>query len=123
MSEKRPKSGPKWPECALFVSKRLETKNGPYSGLRGSKPNSEGTYSTRKHPPFVVPKPLNHPNETPRPRYQWSLGAAGAQPRPRMVGANGGSTGVLGAKKMIFTKVFPRPFAMLNQEFLGRFEP
>ena len=63
------------------------------------------------------------PNETPRPPCQWSLGGAGGQPSPRTVQANGGSTGVPGAKKMIFSKVVPRPLGMLNQVFLGRFEP
>ena len=36
-------NGQKWPECALFVSKTPKTKNGPYLGLCGSKPNSEET--------------------------------------------------------------------------------
>ena len=40
-----------------------------------------------------------------------------------MVGANGGSTGVPEAKKMIFPKVVPRPLGMLKQVFLARFEP
>ena len=39
------------------------------------------------------------PNETRRPPYQWSLGAAGGPASPRTVGANGGSTRVPGAKK------------------------
>ena len=39
------------------------------------------------------------------------------------MGANGGSTGVPGAKKLIFFKVVPRPLEMLKQVFLGRFEP
>ena len=55
--------------------------------------------------------------------YQWSLGGAGGQPGPRTVGANGGSTRVPGAKKIIFSKVVPRPLGMLKQVFLGRFEP
>ena len=63
------------------------------------------------------------PNETPRPPYQWSLGEAGGQPGPRTVGANGGSTGVPGAKKIIFSKVVSRPLGMLRQVFLARFEP
>ena len=63
------------------------------------------------------------PNETRRPPYQWSLGAAGGPASPRTVGANGGSTRVPGAKKMIFSKVVPRPLGMLKQVFLGRFEP
>ena len=62
-------------------------------------------------------------NETGRPRYQWSLGAAGGPASPRTVGANGGSTRVPRAKKMIFSKVVPRPLGMLKQVFLGRFEP
>ena len=43
MSEKRPKHAQKWPERALLVSNRPKTNNGPYLGLRGSKPNSEAT--------------------------------------------------------------------------------
>ena len=39
------------------------------------------------------------------------------------MGANGGSTRVPGAKKLIFSKVVPRPLGMLKQVFLGRFEP
>ena len=63
------------------------------------------------------------PNETRRPPYQRSLGAAGGPASPRTVGANGGSTRVPGAKKIIFSKVVPRPLGMLKQVFLGRFEP
>ena len=63
------------------------------------------------------------PNEPPRPPYQWSLGGAGGQASPRTVGANGGSTRVPGAKKIIFSKVVPRPLGMLKQVILGRFEP
>ena len=62
-------------------------------------------------------------NEPLRPPYQWSLGGAGGQPSPRTVGANGGSTRVPGAKKIIFSKVVPRPLEMLKQVFLGHFEP
>ena len=63
------------------------------------------------------------PNETRRPPYQWSLCAAGGQPSPRTVGANGGSTKVPGAKKISFSKVVPIPLGMLKQVFLARFEP
>ena len=62
------------------------------------------------------------PNETRRPPYQWSLGAAGGPASPRTVGANRGSTRVPGAKKMIFSKIVPRPLRMLKQVFLGRFD-
>ena len=39
------------------------------------------------------------------------------------MGANGGSTRVPGAKKMIFSKIVPRPLRMRKRVFLGRFEP
>ena len=42
-----PKNSPKMAknglEFALLVSNNPKTKNGPYLGLRGSNPNSEGT--------------------------------------------------------------------------------
>ena len=57
------------------------------------------------------------------PPYHWSLGGAGGQPGLHTVGANGGSTRVHGAKRIIFSKVVPRPFGMLKQVFLARFEP
>ena len=45
------------------------------------------------------------------------------QPGPRPARANGRSTRVPGVKKIIFSKVVPRPLGMLKQVFLGRFEP
>ena len=39
------------------------------------------------------------------------------------MGASGGSTRVRSAKKIIFSKVVPRPLGMLKQVFFGRFEP
>ena len=41
--ENGPKIAKTWPECALFVSYRRKTEIGPYLGLCGSNPNSEGT--------------------------------------------------------------------------------
>ena len=120
MSEKRPKNGQKWPECALFVSNTPKTKNGPYLGLRGSKPNSEGTYSTRNAPLFVVSKPQNRLTSHLDPCTSAHL-VAPARP------AHGGGQrwvhrGPQG-KKNIFSKVVPRPLGMLKQVFLGCFEP
>ena len=69
---------------------------------------------------FQASEPLN---EIGRPPYQWSLGAAGGPASPRRVGANGASTRVPRAKKIIFSKVVPRPLGMLKQVFLGCFEP
>ena len=74
-------------------------------------------------PTFYGFQASKSPNKTCRPPYQWSLGAAGGPASPRTVGANGGSTRVLRAKKMIFFKVVPRPLGMLKQVFLGRLEP
>ena len=68
-------------------------------------------------PTFCGHHPSESPNETPRPSYQWSLGGAGRQPGPRMVGAKGGSTRVPGAEKIIFSKVVPRPLGMPKQVF------
>ena len=39
------------------------------------------------------------------------------------MGASGGSTRVPRAKKIIFSKVVPRPLGMLKPVFFGRFEP
>ena len=74
-------------------------------------------------PTFCGFQASESPNEPPRPPYQWSLGGAGGQPGPRKVGANGGSTRVPRAKKIIFSKVVPRSLGMPKQVFLGRFEP
>ena len=81
-------------------------------------------YLVHPQPPtFCGFHPSESPKRTPRHPYQWSLGTAGGQPGPRTAGANGGSTRVPGAKKIIFSKVVPRPLGMLKHVFLGRFEP
>ena len=74
-------------------------------------------------PTFYGFQASESPNETRRPSYQWSFGAAGGPAGPHAVGANGGSTRVPRAKKIIFSKVAPRPLGMLRQVFLGHFEP
>ena len=74
-------------------------------------------------PTFYGFQASESPNEPPRPPYQCSLGGAGGQASPRTVGASGGSTRVSRAKKIIFSKVVPRPLGMLKQVLLGRFEP
>ena len=75
-------------------------------------------------PTFCGFQASESPNETPRPPYRWSLGGVGGKPGPHTVGANGGSTRVPGAeKKMILSKILPRPLGMLKQVFLGCFEP
>ena len=73
-------------------------------------------------PTFCGFQASESPNETRRPPYQWSLGGAGGRPSPRTVGANGGSTRVPRAEKIIFSKIVPRPLGMLKQVFLAYFE-
>ena len=68
-------------------------------------------------PTFYGFQASESPNETPRPPYQWSLGAAGGPASPRTVGANGGSTGVPGAKKRFFPKLFLGHLGCLNRCF------
>ena len=122
MSEKRPKKAPNSPKNLRNAHQHPETKHRAYLGLRGSNPNSEGLVHPQA-PTFCGFQASESPNEPLRPPYQWSLGGAGGQPGPRTVGANGGSTRVPGAKKMIFSKFVPRPLGMFREVFLGRFEP
>ena len=79
--------------------------------------------TTRNPPLFMVSKPQNRPTRHVDPRTSGHL----VQPEGRLAhaqwGASGGSTRVPGAKKIIFSKVVPRPLGMLKQMFFGRFEP
>ena len=68
-------------------------------------------------PTFYGFQASESPNERRRTPYQWSLGAAGGPASPRTMGANGGSTRVPRAKKIIFSKVVPGPLGMLKQVF------
>ena len=74
-------------------------------------------------PTFYGYKASDSPNETCRPPYQWSLGAAGGPANPHSGGPTVGPPGSPGRKKKIFSKVVPRPLGMLKQVFLGRLEP
>ena len=69
--------------CAQFVSTSPKTENGPYLGLLGSKPNSQGTYSTRNPPIFVVSKHQISPNETPRRHHGLKTGQKHLFERPK----------------------------------------
>ena len=106
------------------MSHTAKTNNGPYLGPRGSKPSSEGTYSTRNPPPFVVSKHRNRSTRRLDPRTSGHLvEPEGSPARAQMGPTVGGSTRVPGAKKKIFSKVVPRPLGMLKQVFLAHFEP
>ena len=121
-SRTQPKNGYKLPKFAMFVSHGPKTKNGPYRGLRGSKTNSEGTQSTCNPPLFVVSKPQKPPTS------HLDLRTSGHLVEPEGNGpARGGGQqwvhqGPQG-KTIIFSKVVPRPLAMLKQVLLAHFEP
>ena len=92
------------PGCAQFVSNSPKTENGSYLGLRGSNPNSEGMYSTRNAPLFVVSKPKNRPTRRLDPRRIAHLVEPEGSVARAQWGANGGSSKVSGAKKNRFFK-------------------
>ena len=122
MSEKRPKKAPKAPKSAQCApSPRNQAR--AVSWATWLKTEFRGHLVHPQPGTFCGFHPSESPNETPRPPYQWPLGAAGGQPGPRTARATGGSTGVPGAKKISFSKVVPRPLGMLKQVFLARFEP
>ena len=121
MSEKRPKKAPKSPQnCAMCTS--TPKPRIAVSWVMWLKNEFRGHLVHPQPPTFYGFQASESLNETRRPPYQWSLGGAGGQPGPRTVGANGGSTRVPGAEKIIFSKVVPRPLEMLKQVFLGHFE-
>ena len=122
MSEKRPKKAPKSPKnCAMCTTTPKPRTAAFWATWLKSK--FRGHLVHPQPPTFYGFQASESPNETRRPPYQWSLGAAGGPASPRTVGANGGSTRVAGAKKIIFSKVVPRPLGMVKQVFLGHFEP
>ena len=71
----------------------------------------------------MVSKPQNCPTIHVDPRISGHLVQPEGRPaHAQCIGANGGCTRVPGAKKMIFSKVVPRPLGKLKQLFLGRLE-
>ena len=117
-SPKRRQKAPKSAQCAPAPRNQARA----VSWAMWPKIRFRGHLVHPQPPTFRCFQASESPNETHRPPYQWSLGAAGGQPGPRTLGANRRSTWVAGAKKMIFSKNVPRPLGMLKQVFLGRFE-
>ena len=117
MSRKRPIKAPKSSKWG-----QPQTKNSPYLWLHGSKCDSEGTYSTRKPPLFVVSTPSKLPKRTPRPQYLGPLGCGKLQAQAQTGGCPNGSTGSSRGKKMTFLENDPRQCATLKQVLLDRFE-
>ena len=122
MSEKRPKKAPKSPKNCVMCTSTPKPRTGRILGYLAQK-RIPGEPSPPETAGFLWFQASESPNETRRPPYQWSLGAAGRPASPRTVGANGGFTRVPGAKEKIFSKVVPRPPGVLNQVSLGHFEP
>ena len=107
MSEKRPENGQKWPKFVLLVSNRPKTKNGPNIGLRGSKPHSEGTYSTRNPPRFVVSKRQSQPMRGLDPRTSGHLVEPEGSPARARWWPTVGPARFPGRKKGFLSKLFP----------------
>ena len=108
--------------CAICV-KQAQNQERAVSWVTWLKTEFQGHLFHPQPPTSCGFQASESPNETPRPPYQWSLGGAGGQPGPRTARANGGSTRVPGAKKIVFSKVVLRPLGMLKQVFLAHFEP
>ena len=108
--------------CGVYV-KHAQNQERAVSQAMWLKTEFRGHLLHPQPPTFCGFQARESPNDTPRPPYQWSLGAAGGQPGPCTVGANGGSTKVPRAQKFIFPKVVPKPLGMLQQIFLARSEP
>ena len=101
--------------CAVGVE-QPQTQERAVSWATRLKTEFRGHRVHLQPPTFCGFPASNLPNETPRPPHQWSLGGAGGQPGPRTVGANGGSTRVPGAEKIIFfPKFLPDHLAMLGR--------
>ena len=100
---KRRQKAPKTAQCAPTPQNQARA----VSWTTWLKSQFRGHLVRPQPPTFCGFQASESPNETPRPPHLWSLGAAGGRPGPRPARANGGSTGVPGAKKIIFSKVVP----------------
>ena len=115
---KRRQKAPKSAQCAPTLRNQARV----VSWATWLKSEFRGHLVHPQPPTFCGFQASDSPNEPPRPPYQWSLGGGGGQPGPRTAGPNGGSSRVPGAKKIIFSKVVPRPLGMLKPVFLAGFE-
>ena len=122
MSEKRPKKAPKSPKIRAMCTNSPKPRTGRILGDVAQIRIPRAPSPPANPPLFVVSKPQNRPTSHLDPRTSGHLvGPQGSS--LRTAGANGGSTRVRWAKKIVFPKVVPRPLGMLKQVFLGRFEP
>ena len=91
--------GAKKPQKLRNAHQHPETKNGPYLGLRGSKTNSEGTWSTRNPPLFMASKPQTRPTRHVDPRTSGQLVQPEGRPAHTQWGPTVGPPGSPGRKK------------------------
>ena len=120
--EKRPQNGKKMPRmCRVCVRDPQNQQKAVYRATC-LKCEFQGRLVHPQPPFFCGFQSSESPNEMPRPLYRWSLVGVRGQPRPRTVGANGGSTRVPGLKKISFSQVIPRPLGVPKQVFLAHFE-
>ena len=88
------------------VHQHPETKNGPYLGLRGSKTNSEGTWSNRHPPLFMASKPQTRPTRHVDLRTSGQLVQPEGRPAHTQWGPTVGQPGSPGRKNSFFPKLF-----------------
>ena len=104
MSEKRPQKAPKSPKnCAMCTSTPKPRTGRVATWLKNE---FRGHLVHPQPPTFCGFRASESPNETRRPPYQWSLGAAGGPASPRTVGPTVGPPGSPGRKKSFFPKLF-----------------
>ena len=122
MSEKRPKKAPKSPKNCAMCTSTPKPRTGRILGYVAQ--NEFRGHLVHPQPPtFCGFQASDSPNETRRPPYQWSLGAAGGPASPRTVGANGGSTRSPGRKKSFFPKLFLDHLGCSNKCFWAMLSP
>ena len=123
MSEKQPKKSPKSPKNLRNAHHHPETKHRAVSWVRWLKSKFGGHLVHPQAPTFCGFQASESPNETtqtPVPVVTWCSRRAA---RPAHGGGHRWVHQGPRGKKIIFSKVVPRPLGMLKQVFLGRFEP
>ena len=116
---KRRQKAPKTAQCA--PAPRIQER--AVSWATWLKNEFRGHLVHPQPPTFYGFQASESPNETRRPPYYWSLGAAGGPASPRTVGANGGSTRVPRAKKRFFPKLFLDHLGCSNKCFWAILSP
>ena len=115
MSEKRPKKVPKSPKNGAICTNPPKPSTDRILGYVAQNPIPRA--------PSPPATPRNGPTRRVDPRTSGHLVQSEGSPARARRGPTVGPPGSPGVKKMIFSKVVPRPLGMLEQVFLGRCEP